>query len=259
MADLEQTALPSDGIVVMPPEQVYTLAQYGDGSLPLYPLLREPGPLTQADLAYLEALAIKHQRLWLVLGDTGAADPDGLLMPWLAERFYRADDTWYGPVELLLYAPRAEPVSPPEFQETGVTWEQGISLLGYHFVETSVPLGQIVRLDLSWQASEPLAERYKVFIHLLDEGGQLVSQRDSEPLAGIRPTTSWPVGEPIADRYGLRLPADLPTGDYRLFLGLYQAETGERLTACCPAADAVLLARVHVEGGVAALLVTGGN
>jgi 4-amino-4-deoxy-L-arabinose transferase-like glycosyltransferase len=258
-ADLGQVALPTDAVVVMPSEQVYTLARYSDGSLPLYPLLRAPGTLTSADLDYLQTLAEKHQRLWLVLGDIRTADPDGLLLPWLGERFYRADDTWYGPAELLLYAPPAGPGIAAPFCESGVQWAGGIKLLGYRFVETSVPLGQIVRLDLSWQASEPLTQSYKVFIHLLDEGGQLVSQRDSEPLVGLRPTTSWPVGEPIADRYGLRLPADLPAGDYRLVLGFYRPETGERLPACCPSADSVLLAQIHVEDGMASLLVPGGN
>jgi mannosyltransferase len=189
----------------------------------------------------------------------GAGDPNGLLSSYLVERFYRADDIWYGPLELVLYGPPAEPAMPADLHESGVTWQEGIALLGYRFVETSVPLGQIVRLDLSWLATKPLGEPYKVFVHLLNEQGRLVSQRDSEPLAGTRPTTTWPVGEPVADRYGLTLPVDLPSGDYRLVLGFYDAASGERLTACGQQADAILLAPVHVADGTAVILVPGGN
>jgi 4-amino-4-deoxy-L-arabinose transferase-like glycosyltransferase len=259
MADLAQKALPHDAVVVVPPEQVYALAQAGDGSVPLYPLPPEARPPAGADLARLEEIGAEYERLWVVRGESQAADPGGLLSNRLVERFYRAEDTWYGPLELVLYGPPAEAGTAAGLHETEITWQAGIALLGYRFVETSVPPGQIVRLDLSWQATEPIGEPYKVFLHLLDGDGQVTSQRDSEPVAGTRPTTSWVAGEPVADRYGLNLPVDLPPGDYRLVLGLYPAAGGERLIACCPQADAILLARVHVADGTASILVPHGN
>lgn len=251
MADLTKQAQPGDAVVLSPPEQVYALARYGDGSLTYYPWPTEARTITEEDLAALEQLGAGQDRLWLVYGPSGANDPGSLLAPWLAERFYRAGDAWYGSLQLVLFGPPGEAGTSisPEAAGSGLAeWENGISLQRIGLVEDTLQLGQIVRLELLWQAAEPVQERYKVFVHLLGPEGQVVAQRDSEPVDGTRPTTSWQRGEPIADRYGLWLPADLPAGDYRLVAGLYHAETGDRVPVCCPPADAVPLAIIRVEG-----------
>ena len=110
-----------------------------------------------------------------------------------------------------------------------------------------------MRLELLWRADKPIPERYKVSVQLLNREGRLVSQRDSEPLEGTRPTTTWEPGEIVTDRYGLLLPADLPSGDYQVVLGLYQADTGVRVPACCPEGDAVSLVAVRVVDGTATI------
>jgi 4-amino-4-deoxy-L-arabinose transferase-like glycosyltransferase len=251
MADLGQAAQPGDALILMPPEQVYALGRYGDGSLPLYPLPPEPRPLSDTDASTLAEIGAEHSRLWVVLDEPQGYDPSGLMARWLAEQFYRADDAWYGSLQLALYAPQGRGDGAGEFHSSQFTWQGAITMEEYRFLDGEVPLGQILRLDVVWQASELLAERYKVFVHLLNEPGQVLSQRDSEPLAGLRPTSEWTPGEKIADKYGLWLPADLPPGEYRLVLGLYHPETGDRLPACCPATDAVLLATVRVEDDTA--------
>jgi hypothetical protein len=247
----------------MPAEQVYSLARFGDGSLPIYPLPAETRPLVEDDLAILESLGDSHSRLWLVLGEPGESDPGGLLARVLADRFYRADDTWYGPLQLVLYAPGVDTEDASPLHASQATWEGGITLQGYSTAESPVPLGQIIRLDLVWQATQQatqtVKDRLKVFVHLLDGQGQVVSQRDSEPVAGTRPTTSWQPDEVIIDKYGLRLPTGLPPGEYRIVVGLYLPETGERLLACCPATDAVSLVTVRVEGDAAHISVPDGN
>ena len=65
---------------------------------------------------------------------------------------------------------------------------------------------------------------YTGFVHLLDQEGRIVAQDDHLPLHGQRPTTAWVEGEVIEDGYELRLPADLPPGDYWLEIGLYDAD-----------------------------------
>jgi hypothetical protein len=75
----------------------------------------------------------------------------------------------------------------------------------------------------------PVAERYTVFAHLLDEDGQLVAQQDSEPVGGSRPTTTWSLGEVIVDRLGILIPPNLNSGEYQLVVGMYRPDTGERL------------------------------
>jgi hypothetical protein len=64
---------------------------------------------------------------------------------------------------------------------------------------------------------------YTGFVHLLDANGQIVAQDDHVPLQNQYPTTRWVNGEVVEDRFVLRLPADLPPGEYALEIGLYDA------------------------------------
>jgi 4-amino-4-deoxy-L-arabinose transferase-like glycosyltransferase len=254
MADLQQVASPADAVLLTPPEQVYALGRYGDGSLDLYPFPSESCPISESDLTELSQLESQHDRVWIVLGDSAANDPAGLMTQWLAGHAYQAWSTWYGPLQLFLYGPGAETTNTLPFQASQAIWQGGISLQEYRVLDSAVPLGQILRLELRWQADEPVTERYKVFIHLLDSSGQVVAQRDGEPASGTRPTTAWIPGEVISDKHGLWLPGDLPAGDYRLILGLYNPETGDRLQVCCPPNDLVSLATLRVEGDTASIL-----
>jgi hypothetical protein len=65
---------------------------------------------------------------------------------------------------------------------------------------------------------------------LEDETGQIVTQGDSLPVAGFRPTTSWREGEVIVDAHMIPIPANLAAGSYRLWVGFYNPIGFERLT-----------------------------
>jgi hypothetical protein len=84
-------------------------------------------------------------------------------------------------------------------------------------------------LGLAWEATGTTETAYRVFVHLLDDAGNIVAQSDSEPAAGSYPTTAWLPGDIIVDQHTIVLPADLPSGDYALVTGLYDPRTGERL------------------------------
>jgi hypothetical protein len=58
------------------------------------------------------------------------------------------------------------------------------------------------------------------------------------------------MGETIKDVHQLPLPADLPAGEYRLNIGLYLLETGERLFVvdAAPPANMVTLGPAHIKG-----------
>lgn len=84
-------------------------------------------------------------------------------------------------------------------------------------------------VTLFWRAPETPSSDYAVFVHLVAEDGQIASQHDGRPVEGLYPTTLWKAGEGVEDEHSLSLPTDLAPGDYRLLVGLYQPETGERL------------------------------
>ena len=86
-----------------------------------------------------------------------------------------------------------------------------------------------IEIVLYWHALGTVGDRYTVFVHLLDAAGNVVTQADAAPLGGNRPTTSWLTGEYLTDPYTLSLPASLLPGAYRLEVGLYRPDTGERL------------------------------
>lgn len=98
-------------------------------------------------------------------------------------------------------------------------------LAGVDLPETTVKTGGNLPLTLYWQALAPLDRSWKVFVHLVDDQGKIVSQQDQIPGAGQFPTTSWLPGEYVIDSYNLSIPADTPPGRqaYRLEIGLYDA------------------------------------
>ena len=84
-------------------------------------------------------------------------------------------------------------------------------------------------LTLIWQALQPTSASYKIFTHLYNEQNALVGQHDGIP-ADDAPTSSWLTGEYIVDLHVLPIdPA--ASGPLRLGVGLYQAETLQRLPA----------------------------
>jgi hypothetical protein len=83
-------------------------------------------------------------------------------------------------------------------------------------------------LTLTWQVIEPVTGDYTVFVHVLDQDGSRVAQRDARPCNGECPTNTWEPGELIVDRHQLELPPGSLSRAYLLATGLYLLDTGER-------------------------------
>jgi hypothetical protein len=110
-------------------------------------------------------------------------------------------------------------------QPVDASYAGEIELVGYNAAQRE----RALEVTLHWRCLVPPDEDYTVFVHLLDAGGQVVAQHDSQPLGGTYPTSVWDGGEVVSDRHVLTLPSDMAPGDYWLRVGLYQLETGERL------------------------------
>jgi len=118
-------------------------------------------------------------------------------------------------------------------ERTEVTLGDAVSLVGYH-VEPSVKPGEDLEVTLIWQALNEMETSYKVFVHLYDSQGGILGQQDRQPGLGARPTNSWKKGEILTDRYVIPLPPDAAAGTYPVAVGLYDPETGDRLTTTGP-------------------------
>ena len=172
----------------------------------------------------VQPAASQHSRLWFVLYK-GTVAANAALKEWLDVNLYPAFGQWREDTLYLLYlSPTAQmrEVSPE------LTFNGRIRLQAAAFTPTT-QAGDRVTVRLTWTTSEALTRSYKVFVHLYAEDGYLVAQHDAVPVNELRPTQSWQAGEAIVDRHGLWVPEGV-TGPLRLAVGLYDSETGTRLT-----------------------------
>jgi hypothetical protein len=119
--------------------------------------------------------------------------------------------------------------APPPVAATVVFTSPFAALVGYTLDETAVAPGETFQLELVWQALATATDSYRVFVHLLDDHGTLVTQSDAVPDHWMRPTTGWVPGEYIRDRHALTIPPDAVPPPYALRLGWYDPVTRVRL------------------------------
>ena len=130
----------------------------------------------------------------------------------------------------------AQPAAPAGLTPSGAILGGQIQLQAYALE----PAGDGTwTLTLAWAAPERPDDDYSVFVHLVDETGEIRAQHDAPPGGGFYPSSFWQPGDLVLDLHPLSLNGDAPAGVYRLLVGLYQPETGERLTT--PEADHVEL------------------
>ena len=118
----------------------------------------------------------------------------------------------------------------------GSTFEGGFALLGYDVPTEGAPGGELP-VVLYWEVAPAPAADFTVFLHLQDAGGNTVAQADGPPVGGDWPTSVWRLDGPVVDRHVLAIPGDLPDGEYRLAIGLYEPDSGGRLPAFSAAGD----------------------
>jgi hypothetical protein len=105
-----------------------------------------------------------------------------------------------------------------------------IHLLGYN-VKSDFRPGDNLHLTLFWRCLEEMDKDYTVFTHLVDEAGKMWGQKDNPPVDGFYPTSRWEVGEIVRDQYDILISSETLPGEYQIEVGMYLAETGERLEA----------------------------
>ena len=141
--------------------------------------------------------------------------------------------------------------APPDFDlPLAATFGGEMSLLGYAMMPTAENQYQ---LQLIWQAETKPTTDYTIFVHLLTEDGRCdpcIWQQDVMPQQNQYPTSRWVANEVVLDTYTIQLPPDLPSGEYPMELGLYIAESGQRLQVTqsdLPPGDVVLLRPLKIE------------
>lgn len=198
----------------------------------------------------LDEIMAKHSRLFALFSDQG---PESKVEELLNKRAYPAWNTWHGSLQLVLYASPKQDKGLEPLHPVRVQFSKRVALAGYSLFDEEVAPGRILRLTLLWESGGPLEEDHKVFVHLVDEQGQIIGQRDGEPVGGLRPTTTWAQGEKIIDNYGILVPESAMEGEYRLLMGIYLPTTGERMAVLSSdlvvVEESVVLGRIQVATG----------
>ena len=104
---------------------------------------------------------------------------------------------------------------------------QPLSLNGHTIAFTGAPVVQVADQQvtvLSTWRQESLPWPVKVFVHVLDETGQIAAQWDGLGAAW----EGWRAGDARLQVQEVPLPETLPPGEYRVITGLYDPETNQR-------------------------------
>ncbi|NPV06351.1 MAG: hypothetical protein HPY83_00135 [Anaerolineae bacterium] len=135
----------------------------------------------------------------------------------------------------------------------------GLYLVGYETERKGA--GLILRLYWTGDGSE--TRDWTVFAHLLDGRSVVVGQHDGQPAGGLSPTSHWARWQVITDEHPIAPTVALTPGEYRLEVGFYRPETGERLPAYegekVLDQNRVLLPTVCLADGAGSLTCTSGG
>lgn len=119
--------------------------------------------------------------------------------------------------------------TPTPQRKIGAAYGEQATLVGVDAAAQTLSPGDTLTARLYWQAEAEFTEDYKTFFQLVGPDGLLYGQVDQVPGAGAFPTSGWLPGEYITDDYQVSLAPNAPKGDYKIAIGLYNPDTGERL------------------------------
>jgi hypothetical protein len=132
------------------------------------------------------------------------------------------------------------PLPEPQAAEAEFTGENGrILLLNVDGLPETAVSGDNITLTTQWYKQAP-PEPIKLFLHLTDETGQIVTQWDGFGA----PWEGWRAGDYFWQSHTLTIPADTPPGTYQLWLGLYHPGTNTRWRL--PDGDRALIASLEI-------------
>jgi 4-amino-4-deoxy-L-arabinose transferase-like glycosyltransferase len=106
-----------------------------------------------------------------------------------------------------------------------VDFGHNVKLIGYRVEKPSLRPGKTLNVTTYWQVIGSPPSFMTVFLHVLDRQGQIAAQLDRQ---SVLADTLQP-GDIFLQTHSVDLPSDLQPGSYRLSIGLYSSETGQRL------------------------------
>ncbi len=133
-------------------------------------------------------------------------------------------------------------------QPVNAHFGQTIDFSGFTLSDTSLTPNQTLNIELYWQARQNITANYRAFLHL--EQGRIWGQHDDDPACRL-PTSVWRAGQTLQGQFRITVAPETPPGAYRLLLGLYDQESGERLPVTyaneAGSADSIVLTEIQIR------------
>jgi hypothetical protein len=228
VAALAQDSGAGDPLIVYPSGEAAALgAETGRRAVPLDVAAWPPAPGDVPRGLMEDINAPDGAPVDVVIVQPDVTDPEAGVRLGFQQRLYRTGQiAWYG-----IYATQPFVTGPanPNLTPLGVVFEDAIYLDAAAALSEGAGPGGVVRVVLRWWTEVPVQDSFHMFAHVVDAAGTLVSQHDAVPGAGLLPLTAWTPGERVEDRFAIRLPSNLPAGDYAIWVGLYNPDNGLRL------------------------------
>jgi uncharacterized membrane protein len=189
------------------------------------------------DKTVIEALAPKSpNRVRLFLWQDDVVDPQRFVETTLRANGFQIGEYNFRQIRLPLYQISSQPIQTIQLKPREVNFGDTLKLMRYWLTEKSLA-GDWFYLTLEWQAQRSIERDFKVFVHVLDTNGNLAFQQDKLTLNELLPTSRWEPNKIYRDPYAMVVPSELPAGEYRVVVGVYDAISGERL----PVGDATFI------------------
>jgi|GEM_PF-4519300 hypothetical protein len=114
-----------------------------------------------------------------------------------------------------------EPSIPLAEKLLNSAWSEGIKLTAIGLPSRTLSAGEMLVVAFNWRVDRVPLRDLTVFLHVIDNAGNIVAQKDQHPFDGRFSTAVWQVDEHLRDVFTVALPANLPAGKYGLRIGLY--------------------------------------
>jgi len=236
-------------VLVYPYDHASILSEYTDAEVAAVP--GDTWPLTsEAVQEGIAALDVDGGAIFAVVTyDPPSTDPSRIISSTLQEDAYLIGQAeWAGLLNVKYFS--ASPTD-AEFEPVSAVFEGVIHLNSATVLNRTTHPGNTVEMALEWSSETAVEDNFFIFTHIIDTDGSIVAQHDGAPVGNLRPFTTWEPGEVITDRYAIRLPADLPSGNYQVVTGIYNPASQLRLiiTEGSDLPDSVLVDTIEVAGG----------
>lgn len=235
---LNQNVRPQDMIIRNAPDPAFDY--YYDRPVPQITLPDNVGMPVKEIESKMEQLLAETPRIWFVPINHPYWDPHNAVETYLEETSQLVVDTRIGDLRMQRWSPwtvnEIEIIHPTSWQIGEVVALRGFDTAPITNGDTiTLDSGSTLTLIIYWEPLATTSTSYTVFTHLIGpptpDGSTQWAGHDHPPQNGRVSTSTWETGTLLRDTFTIEIPEDAPSGEYKVTIGMYDPQTGTRLTA----------------------------